>query len=51
MEERFPAVRDRKAPNGWRSESGMFYRPEWGDRLEKDKEGNWWIVVKQMVKA
>lgn len=29
----YPAVQDETAPFGWRSECGMFFRPDWKDEL------------------
>jgi len=44
----YPAKPDPNAPHGWSTEEGMFFRPDWGDRLET-VEGITFIVVKTML--
>jgi len=29
----YPAHEDPTAPFGWKAESGLYFRPDWGDRL------------------
>ncbi|MGG6297831.1 hypothetical protein ACQ4M4_25845 [Leptolyngbya sp. AN02str] len=47
IETTHPAKRDPKAPHGWATDTGMFYRPDWGDRLF-EIDGEWFISVGQL---
>ncbi|MBD1911262.1 hypothetical protein [Leptolyngbya sp. FACHB-8] len=40
----YEARPDTAAPHGWVSLEGMFYRPDFGDRLE-ERDGKTFIVV------
>ncbi|MGG6298120.1 hypothetical protein ACQ4M4_27315 [Leptolyngbya sp. AN02str] len=42
-----PAKQDPKAPHGWVTDTGMFYRPDYGDRLF-EIDGEWFISVGQL---
>lgn len=44
----YPAKPDPKAPHGWVSECGMFYKPDWGDRLV-DVNGQPYIEITQVL--
>lgn len=44
----YPAIPDDAAPFGWKSDEGMFYRPDFGDKLI-EIDGVKHIQVNQLV--